>query len=148
MHLQGCWVIFSQKSLLILLEDAQHHSIDDEPAVLPEQGKEALHLVEWDHLREQCHDPILAQDEHLNFLVIEVLVQVGHFFLDQDPDHLAVHVEAWQLAHVHLFQVVVIQQANGQLEGQYFATVEVQTGYDIVEPLQVACTRRVLAESA
>lgn len=67
----GC-VVFAAESLFLLLEDAEDHPVDDQPAVLPEEREEPLNLVERDHLREQRHYPILAQNEHFDLSVGEM----------------------------------------------------------------------------
>ena len=96
---------------------------------------------------EECHNPVLADDHDLDLPLLEVGVQIGHLLVDKSRDDFAVIVEAWQLAHVHGFEMVVIQQPDGELERQYLTAVEVETGDDIVESLSVAGARRVLAQS-
>ena len=92
----------------MLLEDAKNHSIDYQPTVLPKECEEPLHLIEWDHLGEQCHDPVLAEDEDFDPLICEMSRQLRQFILDQGFNHLTVLVEAWKATHVHFFQMIVI----------------------------------------
>ena len=119
----------------MLLEDAQDQAIDHQPAFLPEQSEEALNLVQGYHLSEESHYPVLTQDEHLDILLSEVGVKLWKLFLDQRPDHFTMHVQTGKLAHVNLFQVVVVQEADRQLKRQHFSTVEEKTGDDVVETL-------------
>ena len=101
----------------MLLEDAEDHPVDDQPAVLPEKRKEALHLIKWNDLREERHDPVLTQDKHFDLSVCQVSRQFRQLLLHEHFDHFAVLVETGQLAHVHLFKVIIVQQSDGQLEG-------------------------------
>jgi len=80
-------------------------------------------LVERDDLREQSHDPILAQDEHLNLLLLEVASEFGQLFRDEHFEDLAVEVETRELGHVDLLKVVVVQKSDRQFKGKDFATV-------------------------
>ena len=78
----------------MLLEDAEDHAIDYQPAVLPEEREEALHLVQRDDLGEQGHNPVLAEDEYFHFFISKVRCQVGQFVMDKGFDHFAVLVKA------------------------------------------------------
>ena len=81
-ELQGRRVVFSAEHRLVLLEDAEDHAIDDQPAVLPEEREEALHLVQRDNLGEQGHNPVLAEDENFHFFISKVRCQVRQFVMD------------------------------------------------------------------
>ena len=51
--------------------------------------------------------------------------QSGHIFLEQDVQNVTVKEKPWKFHHVDLFQMVVIQKANGQLECKDLSSVEV-----------------------
>lgn len=72
MQLQVGWVMLAAQGGLVLVEDAEDHSVHDQPAVFEEEGEEPLHLVQGDDLREESHDPVLAQDEDCDFFVLQV----------------------------------------------------------------------------
>ena len=78
---------------------------------MPEESEEALHLVKGDHLGEQSHDPVLAEDEDIDLAVLEMPGEVREFLVDEDSDDFTVHVETWESAHVDFFEMVVVKEA-------------------------------------
>lgn len=88
-----------------------------------EKGEEALDLVERDHLREEGHNPILAQDEHLDLLFIEVTCELRQLLLNKHFYDFTVEIKTGQFAHMNLLEVVVIQQPNRQLKCKHFTAV-------------------------
>ena len=66
LELDSRGILFLDHLLLVFLKDAEDHAVDDEPVIFPEENKESLYLVEGNHLGEESHDPILAQDEHID----------------------------------------------------------------------------------
>lgn len=88
-------IVFTTECSLIILEDDKDEAVDHKPAVLPEERKESLDLVKRNHLREQSHDPILAQDEYLNALLLEMLRELRQFLFHQHFDNFAVIIQTW-----------------------------------------------------
>ena len=73
---RGRVVLRAQYSLL-LLEDTQDEPVDDQPAVLPKEQEEPLHLAQRDDLREERRDPVDAQADYVNALLCEVSGQLA-----------------------------------------------------------------------
>ena len=61
-----------EQGIPVLLKDAKNQSVDDEPAISPEQAEETLYLVEWNNLCEKTHDPILAEYHDFDVEIFEV----------------------------------------------------------------------------
>lgn len=59
-------VVLGAQSLLLLLKYAEDQSVNDEPAVLPEEQEKPLHLAERNDLREQSRDPVDAERDNVN----------------------------------------------------------------------------------
>ena len=56
----------------MFLEDAKNQSVDNEPAISPEQAEETLYLVERNNLCEKAHDPVLAEYHDFDIETFEV----------------------------------------------------------------------------
>ena len=65
------FILVLEHALYVLAKDTENKPVNYEPAILPEEAEEALHLVEGYHLREDAHDPGLT-DHHEVDLVFEV----------------------------------------------------------------------------
>ena len=70
-------------------EDAHDKPVDSHPAIAIEQAEESLHLIEWYHMREDAHDPCLADYEDVYF-VFKVLHQIRKLYFQQCLYHITV----------------------------------------------------------
>ena len=101
----------------MLLEQTENQSVDDQPAVSPEQAEEALHLIERDDLSEEAHYPVLAEYHNIDVTVFKVLHQVWELFFHKGLDDFDMVVETRQLTHVHFLEMIVIQCPNRHFKG-------------------------------
>jgi len=87
---------------------------------------------------EKAKDPIRRIHLNHDIVLLEVLKEFWLLFFQQMLDHIAMLIEAGKLVLIDVTQLIVLNYAYENPEGNFFITVIKKTGNYKIHPLDVA----------
>jgi hypothetical protein len=94
--------------------------------------------VHRDQGGEKAKDPIRSIHLDHDIVFLEMLIEFWLLFFQQMLNHVAMLIEAWKLVLIDVTQLIVLNYANKNPEGNFFITVIEKAGNDEIHPLDVA----------
>lgn len=87
---------------------------------------------------EKAKDPIRSIHLDHDIVFLEMLIEFWLLLFQQILNHVAVLIEARKLVLIDVTQLIVLNYADENPEGNFFITVKKKAGNDEIHPLDVA----------
>jgi hypothetical protein len=94
--------------------------------------------VHWDKGGEKAKDPIRSIHLDHDIVFLEMLIEFWLLLFQQILNHVAMLIETWKLVLINITQLIVLNYAYENPEGNFFITVIEKAGNDKIHPLDVA----------
>ena len=131
-------VIFLQQFLLEIGQQGETHPVKEGPVEPQEKVEKVWPDVHRDKGGEKAKDPIRSIHLNHDIVLLEVLKEFWLLFFQQMLDHIAMLIEAGKLVLIDVTQLIVLNYAYENPEGNFFITVIEKAGNDKIHPLDVA----------
>jgi hypothetical protein len=131
-------VIFLQQFLLEIGQQGETHPVKEGPVEPQKKVEKVWPDVHRDQGGEKAKDPIRSIHLDHDVVFLEMLKELRLLFFQQMLNHIAMLIEAWKLVLIDVTELIVLNYADENPEGNFFIAVIEKAGNDKIHPLDVA----------